>query len=519
MVEHVVRGLSKLSIRDRARRTGLEAWAVGQLFAFQRAPKGPEGIVFLGESGRFGPDDNPVTVEAIPPSVAPLFALFTDKDLYREGRDTVRIVGFAPALAGGKSPVELRLNGQALTTIELSFGRSGLGIYEYPEPVAGEYEVTAGAASTKFTVAEYKLAPLTARFDGFSVSTRGAVERFTFGAVLESYGTSFAGTVAIQVLDLSTTPGRVIGKIVATADGNGRIEGDVDLQGKGPFSLALAATDDVQKTAMLPIPGSRAEERAELVLSRWGARRVARQLPFEGASELRGLYVAETPENDVITPLTLVASDRDHAIIRVEAKTAALRVVVFDPVTRTFDEHELGATAAGTELPIRLARGPWSLVLAGMTYLGHHWEGRAAIVRPVAPPLNLRDPSASEPISLEIQEKAEPGERIELNIRGFPNGEAFVLVKDERLQVTDTLVASTASSLRRQLTSALGAHPEGAVTASLAEVMMPPPPVPPMFGGLPEGMAIPRAMPMPSGPPRSRGVVSAARPAVPPPAP
>lgn len=505
MVDRLRHGLATLELESRDRREGLDTWLTGAAFAFDRGGRGAESIVFLGapEGARLGPRSNPVTVHPEPIRIPDLTSVFTDKDLYREGRDVVRIVVFAPGRGGGKVPVELKLNGQPLSTIEveLEAGESpagGLGLFEYPEPVAGEWEARAGASSTRFTVAEYKLAPLTARFDGFSVTRGTKPERLRFAALLETYGTPFKGSIGVQLLDLSVIPGAPRQKLSLTADTAGRVEGEVALEGAGPFALALTAKEDPTKTATLPVPGSRAAERSELELSRWGSRRIASLLPFPECEELRGLYAGEDRDHQSTAPLSIVEVDRERVVVRAEARLSAIRLVAFDPATKTFRQRAEGPVEAGRLLELPLS-GAWNLLFAGAAYLGHHFEGRAAVLRPVAPPLDLAHPERSIPLSLEVKDRAEPGERVLVSIRGMPRARAFVLVKDERLQVADTPVAATAASLRRQVEAGLALCPEGQVSRTLASVLEPPPPVPPpAFGG--RGLMMPMAMPAPGAP-------------------
>lgn len=463
-------------------REGFADWVVGQAFAFYAGQGQAPGqqVLFLGSPGRIGQASNPVDIKPESLGFPPLAAVITDKMLYREGDDTVRIVVYAPRAT---SAVQLRilLNGAELAKVQVDVDANGLGLFELRDPVAGSYSVEQEAAKASFTVAAYKLAPLTGRLDQVRIEGSKGSETLHFTAVLETYGAPLTGSVKVTLVDMGSHPPVHRASLTLEADTAGKLSGSVALSGAGPFALQVQATRDAMKTATLPLPGSRQEEREEVVLSAWGTRTVARLVPFEGAHERRGLWIGSGGESKG-APLQLV-EENGKARVRFRADIDAWRIVVVDVHRGSTQELSGGPTDAGTSLDLPLA-GTWTLVLAGLAYLGQRWEGRAALVVP------------GKPVHVEAPKTAGPGEEVQVTIRGTPGASAFVLVKDLRLQVADTPQSATAASLRRQLEHALKGVSDGPVQRTLdALIPHPPPPMPPPM----------RPMPAPGGAVRRGG--------------
>jgi hypothetical protein len=461
-------------------RDGFADWVVGQAFAFHAGAANAPQVLFLGSPGTLGQRNNPVRIQPEGFGFPELAAVFTDKMLYREGNDTARVGVYSPRASG---PVSLRiqLNGVELTKVQVDLDENGLGLFELRDPVAGSYEVEVDASKASFTVAAYKLAPLTGRLDQVRIEGGKGAETLHFTALLETYGAPLIGSVKVTLVDLGSNPPVHRMNVTLEADASGRLEGSLALSGAGPFALQMQSTRDALKTATLPLPGSRQEEREEMELSAWGARTVARLVPFEGAAERRGLWIGSGGENRS-TPLQL-KEEAGKTRLRFRADIEAWRVVVVDVHRGSFQELSGGPTEAGTTLDLPGA-GTWSLVLAGLSYLGQFWEGRAAIVLP------------GKAVQVQAPRVAGPGEEVEVVVQGTPGASAFVLVKDQRLQVADTPQTATAASLRRQLEHGLKSVTNGPYQRTLnALIPTPRPSVPPPMAipmGAPGGMAIPR---------------------------
>ncbi|MDY7225020.1 alpha-2-macroglobulin family protein [Hyalangium rubrum] len=451
------------------RRQGFSDWVVGNSFAFYKGqgPAPAKSVLFLGSPGTVGQADNPVRIQPESIGFPELMAVSSDKMLYREGNDTVRLMVYAPRMHGAVTLL-LQLNGTELTRVQVGLDDNGLGLFELRDPVAGDYTVELGDAKTSFTVAAYKLAPLTGRLEQVRIEGRKGSETLHFSARLETYGAPLTGGVKVTLVDMGSHPPSHKATLALEADATGHLEGSLALSGSGPFALQVQATRDAMKTATLPLPGSRKEEREELELSVWGKRRLARLVPFQGATEHRGLWIGAGSENKS-TPLYL-EEEAGKAWVRFRADIEAWRVVVVDVHHGSFQELSGGPAEAGTKVNLPVT-GTWSLVLVGLSYLGHCWEGRAAIVLP-GKTMQVRAPKV-----------AGPGEEVMVELQGAPGASAFLLVKDQRLQVADTPGSTTAASLRRQLEHGLRRVTDGTCTQTLEDILpQPPPPMPP--GGM-----------------------------------
>jgi hypothetical protein len=479
-----------LSFDNPSKREGFTDWVLGQAFAFHSSTTATpaQQVVFLGSPGTLGNASNPVQIQPQGFGFPELVAVITDKMLYREGDDTVRVVVYAPRATGAVT-LRLQLNGADLSKVQVDVDENGLGLFELRDPVAGSYEVSSGAAKASFTVAAYKLAPLTGRLEQVRIEGSKGAEKLHFTALLETYGAPLTGSVKVTLVDMGMLPPAHRASLTLEADASGRLEGSLPLSGAGPFSLQVQSTRDALKTASLPLPGSRQEERDELELSAWGPRTVARLVPFEGAHEQRGLWIGSGGESRS-TPVHL-AQEGGRARLRFRADIDAWRVVVVDVHKGSFQELSGGPTEAGTNMDLPLS-GTWTLVLAGLSYLGNRWEGRAAIVLP------------GKQVQVQAPKVAGPGEEVEVKLQGTPGASAFVLVKDQRLQVADTPQSATAASLRRQLEHALKGVTDGPCQRKLDDVL--PRPLPPMP---PPMMAAPGGVPMRGMPRAATGAVMA----------
>jgi hypothetical protein len=508
--------LFSLSCDEGAGRAGFSDWLIGDAFAFYvgAAPEDAKGgrVRFLADSPQsLTAQGNTFDVTPRPWNTPPLESVTTDRDLYREGKDTVRLLVFAPAKANAEAEVALTLNGQALARVPVTLDAHGLGLYELPDPLAGEYTAHLGTSETQFTAAAFKLAPLTATLSESFIDRADGKETLRFSLGLETYGAPFTGTLSLSVMDLSASPPKAVAKATIAAI-NGGASGDVPLQGAGPFALQLQAADDAMKTATVPLPGSRQAERALMTLCAWGkTRHVASLLPFAGAAALRGVYIGQEPNPQPTAPIHL-DRDGDQVTLRARADIEALSVAVLDPWTRERVVHVWADLDAGATVTLSLAAGaPWSLLLAGALSLGKAWEGRAALVQ-----------ASDAAITLDAPARCAPGEAVTLSLRGPAGATAWVLVKDARLQTADTPLSAAAATMRRQAEAGLGLFADQDVQRTLDQLLPKPAPEPQWRGGggvvfsgapMPRMMAppgAPVAAPMPGGAPMPAAAPAAA---------
>lgn len=416
MATQVTKTLFRLSCDDPHKRQGFGDWIIGDAFAFYTGDDTSEAtprVQYLGDK-KFGLGDSKhfehcVTADPIPWRAPKLEAVITDRDLYREGNDTIRVVVFAPGARSAS--VVLTLNGQSFATLQIDTDVNGLGLYELPDPLAGEYEAKLGESSTQFTVAGFKLAPLTAQLASSQLSRDGGKELLAFALGLETYGSPFGGRLSVAAMDLGHSPPRQVSKVEVFAK-DGQAAGELPLQGEGPFALQLQAADDAMKTATVPLPGSRQSERKLMTLAEWGSERhVASLLPFDGAAARRGIYVGKEATRKSASPVAILERQGDTVKLKARSELEALSVVVLDPWSAQHQVHTWGHVEAGDVLEVFVsASSPWSLLLAGAQYMGKCWEGRAALIE-----------SSQKPLTVQAPERCEPGQIVTLQIQG-PGG-------------------------------------------------------------------------------------------------
>jgi hypothetical protein len=471
--------IAKLEPFPASQRGELERWRLGQLFAFCPTQDGEGAVVFLGCQGIIGEGEGLVKVRAKPPALPRLEAVTADKALYREGDDTVRLLAWVPQAAGDAAPLKLTLNGNALTTVQVDINEQGLGLFTMRDPLAGEYTAALGGSKATFTVAGYKLAPLTALLSSSRIETNDAgKDALHFAISAESYGAALNGPAKVSLVDLGRSPPAVV-TTTSMSFSEGRISGTFLLSSAGPFAIQIQSKKDAAKTATVPLPGTSQAERSEVVLSSWGEQTFARGVAFEGSSPLRGLFVGTRPLKTA-APLRLVSVTADSARLQARAELDSWRVVVMDPHTGVYQQHAGTALPAGATVEVPLS-GDWCWLTAGAITLGRCWEGSAAVLLP--------DDTS---LSVDVPSRAEPGTTVMVALSGQPGASAYVLVKDARLQTADTPTSAAGASRRRQLEAATALGADADVVRSLASLL--PRPRPPMMP-----MRNPAGMPMAGG--------------------
>jgi hypothetical protein len=251
----------------------------------------------------------------------------SDKALYREGRDEVRLLAVDPLSPGGKAVVEIRANGSDFAKHPVVLNASGAAALDLRDLPVGEYEARLRGAPSKspacsFTVAEYRLAPLVASLTERSVS--GEPQVLSFELRLETFGTPVEGGVRLELTDSGA---RVAEATVEAREGV--VKSTFPLTGKGPHAINVQLTADPSRTATVPIVGSREEERSETTFSALGAEVKGSLLPREGARLVRGLYLAEGAH--VTTPFRLERVDTRKARIVAASAAESVRIVIVNP--------------------------------------------------------------------------------------------------------------------------------------------------------------------------------------------
>ncbi|MFO0760557.1 MAG: hypothetical protein U0359_29015 [Byssovorax sp.] len=268
-----------------------------------------------------------------------LASVTSDKALYREGRDDVRLLVLDPLAAGEEVVLDLKHQGVDAGKRPARLDARGVAAITLRDLPAGDHEVRLrgapeSAPACAFTVAAYRLAPLVASM----IDRRLEGVRLAFAVRVESFGQPVEGAVKIELFDRN----RRAGELMAEARG-GRVEGSFVLQGEGPHSLNLQLVTDPSRTATVPIVGSRAAERERTTFSNLGVAVEGSLLPAEGSFAVRGVHLTEGAIRN--TPIRLERVDCTRARLTATAAIETMRVVVIDP---TFPGKRPGAVDVAT---------------------------------------------------------------------------------------------------------------------------------------------------------------------------
>ncbi|MBI4858863.1 MAG: hypothetical protein HY815_01110 [Candidatus Riflebacteria bacterium] len=482
-----------------------------------------------------GPDPVELPGASIQPLDVPALRLATvtsDKALYRQGRDVVRLLALDPLAPASEAVLELRTGGSEFTRHPVRLDERGAATAALVDLPTGDYEVRFRGAPEEepgcsFTVADYRLAPLVAGM--VERRLEGEPPRLRVTIRLETFGVPVDGAVRLEL----TERGRRVSEVRADARG-GLVEAAFALEGEGPHAVNVQLVDDAARTATVPIVGSRAADRARTTFSTLGTEVFGSLLPSEGAHPVRGIYLEEAGQR--ASPFRLERIDTRTARLIAGVAVESVRVVVIDatcPVApaaaaaraRTFDpgtkddrfddfrhmadddvlaslrgsgpfealltmgrrEISVEAVPAGGTVEIACP-GPVSLLAVGGFADGAPWEGWAAVLAPEELAPRVQVPERCDPGG-EIAVEVETGRRCDAAV--------YLVLKDARLSTVDTPMSRLAGQVKAQVEACGKRLAVGPATTSLAAAIPPPPPeIPrPLMTGMPFGGAIPGSAP------------------------
>jgi hypothetical protein len=424
------------------------AWAA-KLFGGSREPR---ILSLLGGEGGSLPG---LTVRAASLPRLSLFAVTSDKALYREGRDEVHLLVVEPLAPGASVVLEILVHGALFATREVRLDARGAAAVTLRELPTGDYQVRPQGApdafpACEFTVAEYRLAPLVMRL----VERRLEGNMLAVKLFLESFGTPVTARVKLALMARGI---RLPEQIVVVK--NGVAEATFKLVGRGPHAINAQLVMDPSRTATVPIVGSREEERSRTVLSALGEEVGASLLPGASSQPVRGLWLDRGPIRSTPFHLERVDTRKARLTAMTAIDTAVLAVI---DAAGEHQERELGALASGAVIEVEVP-GPMGLLALGAFIQGEPWEGWAAVVTP-----------SSVSAEISVPEKCTPGEeaRIELDTgRVKDDASVYVVVKDARLLSSDTPASRLAGGLKAHAEGAGRVLSVGTVGQRLADVL------------------------------------------------
>lgn len=282
---------------------------------------GPRVISLLGRRGTSLPGGvcSPVPLELH------LATVVSDKDLYRESKDTVQLTVVDPFGPSLSRELLIELDGSEFRRVPVTLNGYGLAQVPLTSLPVGHYTVGLDGLEfgdrTRFEVAEYRLAPLVCSLEQHQL--RGST--LSFALELTSFGVPVAGYVFVEL----SSRGRRVSRLKVMCEG-GRLKAEFPLEGDGPFALNVQLEAEPGKTGTVPLPGSRKSERETTVFGRLGSVVVGALLPPDSqTAPVRGIYLQEQSYTN--TPFSLERLDDAKARLSCRAAARSVTVVVADP--------------------------------------------------------------------------------------------------------------------------------------------------------------------------------------------
>lgn len=396
------------------------------------------------------------TIDGLPVTKELLAAVFTDRDLYRAGKDPAHIFIVAPSREGNVE-LEIKLNGQPHRTVSVQLNNQGMAMWTMPELESGEYEVGIKDSPVKchFQAAEYKLAALEATLEDRKLSRE---DQLTVRIGLSTFGTPLWDTkVALELHENGYRTGK---SVTSVTNEHGQVVATFDLKNTtGNLTISVQVVDSPEKTAEVAIRGSKAEERKLLMVSPLGQTVETTRLPVEGARETRGLYfVAGKTVNTPFTVKDVLAGELE-VTSRVDA--ALVKLVTIDPTSGKTNEVEKRDVQKGITFNLEV-HAPWSVIVIGAWIKEKEglrpWEGWSISVRP-----------SELTLALDVPDKVEPGNlaQITVSTNNQKPVSVAVVVRDNRLTTT-----SSGYDLAQTMKAQMETHQEGLTVGAPTQTLI-----------------------------------------------
>ena len=380
-----------------------------------------------------------MTLAPRPRAFDPLATVVTDRDLYRAERDTVYL--FCAVASSVERPrLVIEVNSTSLTERELSVDK-GVAIETLSMLVPGSYSAQLEVSGKRvgqpasFTVAEYRLAPLSARLRSHRLDR--AANELTFELEVESYQQPFEGELEVALVEV-TGRGRRVDRTRVRPESTGRYRGHLKIKGEGPFRFELISVDDAERTAQVALPGSRAAERDTSVLSELGRELLFAMMPEEGATPLRGGYLSSG--DFLTTPLVVDEVVTNNRQLKVKSDIDELQLVLVDLRSGDLTVRAIGNKESGDVIEVS-SDASLCMVFAGGLVSGRPFEGFVTFISP-----------SHVSIGMQVPEKVRPGDEltIHLDVSGAEGAvPVLVSVRDQRLTAGATPSVGLGASVKK----------------------------------------------------------------------
>lgn len=334
-----------------------------------------------------------------------LCALWTDRQVYREYRDPVKVMMSDPFRPQTQVSVSLLHEGRPFGEQNLFLDEFGICLIELQDLPIGRYKLQTdeGLASTEFTVAQARLQTMSAEWvQQYTQPGQNNQEHLVFVLQCSSFGAPVQGSVAIQLLDESGDTPKPIAHSVFRADGAGRVAGDLPFQGTGPFSLEIHSSSDQTRWCSIPV-GEGKQEHARPQRSVLCPLGTMRTWHWSGEGGLLGFEI-ETLDAWQQTPVALIDVVGQQAVLRAEEPIDTAMIQVIDPVTGQIALHEWEQLSQGQQIELNIPR-PGGVIAIGGWVHGDPWEGWSLALPSTSTSLGLNilpRNHRSEPLSIEL---------------------------------------------------------------------------------------------------------------------
>lgn len=304
-----------------------------------------------------------------------LCSLWTDRHVYREYRDSVRLIMSDPFRPQSQVHVQIFQEGQLFGEQPLFLDAFGMCLVELQDLPVGRYRIQTEDAitQTEFTIAQSRLTTMSGEWvQQYTQEIQNGKQALVFVLQLESFGVPVRGDVAIQLLDESGVTPRPVSNNVFRADGGGRVAGDLMLEGDGPFSIEVHSLSDSTRwcTLQLGEEAGYSTSPKRSIIQPMGALKTWKWSGHEG---FLGFDIVD---EDVwqSTPMVLVDVVGQQAVLRAEEHIASPMLQVLDPVTGQSAQHQWEHLEAGQHIEIAIPK-PGGVIVVGGWVHGEPWEG------------------------------------------------------------------------------------------------------------------------------------------------
>jgi len=345
-----------------------------------------------------------------------LSAMVTDRKVYKPG-DTVEVFVFLPQYSGENAKFKIYRNDRVFAREDIEIDESGIFRDRLRGLADGAYMLKLiiedeEIADCEFTVAEYSLSFMqvslsshTYKDQTISISLSVLMGDVPYSGEL-NVGL-FCGYCDIVVENIT------IESVKGKADGEFSPAGHT-----GPFSLVITTPDGESATVFLP--GTKSDVRDTVKISQVGEIIEGGLLPSDSLPDnVRGIYYGSTGVQTA--PVTLENIVGETSVLNVTEDLDHLLLNIYSPIDGKFREIEKRKVKKGEKLDLKV---PYPISVLTIGAMGKDcYETYSLLFRP-----------ENMDLDIEAEEKAKPGDEVDILVKSNRSGKLMVIVADSRLE-------------------------------------------------------------------------------------